>query len=490
MKSTSPVYSPRSSSRVLRLFLGLSFFLAAGAISGCGSGGTLPVPPATGQVTVLVSSTANDKLSQFNLGFTGITLTSKSGSTVNLLTGSQSAEFIHLNGSSEPLASVSVLADVYTAATATIGSAQFTCVNLNPAGGLEVGAFGNGSASSVQAAVNVPTPITITSATTVLSLDLDVSKSTTYSNCDPSATYSINPTFNLTPVTISSQPTNNGNGKETGLKGIVASTDTGKNSFTVTATDGPSWSVTSNGSTTYQGIGGLSALATGMPVDMDVAIQSDNSLLVTRVGVEDTNPSNLSLSIGPLEFVASSVPVVNAFGREEQGYLYASTKLNGSQPFSFGKAVFQTSGQLANLGNLPFSPSFSAANMIAGQNVSISSHALTLSSGPIYFPATTLTLMPQTINGTVSAIASAGSFTTYTVTLAPYALFPALSVQAGQTTLLQNPTSVVVYTDSSTQTLNTVPFAVGSVLRFHGLLFNDGGTLRMDCASVSNGVAE
>jgi len=492
MKSASPVFSHLLPFRIFHLFPVLSFFLAAGAISGCGSGGTLPLPPATGQVTVLVSSTANDKLSQFNLGFTGITLTSQSGSTVNLLTGSQSAEFIHLNGSAEPLVTTSVPQDVYTAATATIGPAQFTCVNLNSSGGLEVSTFAYGATPSGQITVSVPTPITITSTTIGLSLDLVVSKSATYATCDPTGvpSYSINPTFNLTPVTIASQPTNNGNGKETGLKGIVASIDTGKNTFTVTAADGPSWSVTSNGSTVYQGIGGLSGLATGMAVDMDAAIQSDGSLLATRVTAEDTNTANLSLSTGPLEFVASSVPVVNAFGREEQGYLYATTKGSSSQPFSFDKAVFQTSGQLTNLGSLPFSASFNAANMVAGQNVSISSHALTRSSGPIYIPAATLTLMPQTINGTVSAISSAGNFTTYTVALAAYDLMPALSVQAGQTTLLQNPTSVVVYADSGTQTLNTVPIAVGSVLRFHGLLFNDGGTLRMDCAWVNNGVAE
>jgi hypothetical protein len=38
--------------------------------------------------------------------------------------------------------------------------------------------------------------------------------------------------------------------------------------------------------------------------------------------------------------------------------------------------------------------------------------------------------------------------------------------------------------------LNTTPIAVGSVERFYGLVFNDNGTLRMDCAQIDNGVAE
>jgi hypothetical protein len=98
--------------------------------------------------------------------------------------------------------------------------------------------------------------------------------------------------------------------------------------------------------------------------------------------------------------------------------------------------------------------------------------------------------VPQTINATVAATAIDGSFTTYTVELAPYDLIPNLAVQAGQTTVLTQPGTVVVYVDSSTQQHNTSPLAVGSVLRFNGLLFNDNGTLRMDCGQVNDGVAE
>ena len=105
-------------------------------------------------------------------------------------------------------------------------------------------------------------------------------------------------------------------------------------------------------------------------------------------------------------------------------------------------------------------------------------------------PLTTATLIPQTIDGTVSAVSSEGGFTTYTVTLAPYDLFPEMTGQPGQTTLLTNPGSVVVYADSNTQMLNSGAIGVGSVMRFNGLVFNDNGTLRMDCAQVNDGVAE
>jgi hypothetical protein len=57
-------------------------------------------------------------------------------------------------------------------------------------------------------------------------------------------------------------------------------------------------------------------------------------------------------------------------------------------------------------------------------------------------------------------------------------------------TTLDRATDVVVYVDSNTQSLNTSPIAAGSLLRFHGLLFNDNGTFRMDCAQVNDGVTE
>jgi hypothetical protein len=164
--------------------------------------------------------------------------------------------------------------------------------------------------------------------------------------------------------------------------------------------------------------------------------------------------------------------------------------LGGAFYFSFGSAAFQTSGQFTNLQNLPFPASFNAGNMVDGQNVYITSHGLTISPEPIYVPAATITLTPQTINGTVSEVSNDGGFATYTVVLAPYDLIPSLAVQQGQTTVLSNPSNGVVYVDSNTQQLNTKPLAAGSVLRFNGLLFNDRGTLRMDCGQMNDGVAE
>ena len=101
----------------------------------------------------------------------------------------------------------------------------------------------------------------------------------------------------------------------------------------------------------------------------------------------------------------------------------------------------------------------------------------------------TITLVPQTINGTVMSSQQSGSFVDYSVVLASYDLFPTLAVQQGQTTLLNNPSQVEVYIDNSTQQLNTQALAPGNTLHFYGLVFNDNGTLRMDCTQVNDGAA-
>ena len=462
---------------------------AAALISGCGgavSSGTLPVQSGSTSVTIFATSTANDQLSEFNISVDSLTLTTSSGKAVTVLATPQNAEYIHLNGHPEPLTTVSIPQGVYTSAAASVENAGFECITLDSSGALVTHGF-NYANTSASVTVNLPSPISISGAAMGLSLDLLVSQSASWTTCDSTGDpYSITPTFDLRPVTLSSTPADNQDGTATGLRGLIASVDPVAGRLTVTAADdGPSWTVVSDDGTEYQGVTGLSALEAGMPVDMDVALQANGSLLATRVAVPDTNTANLSVSSGPVQFVSIAWPALFADEVEEQGYLPG---VFGSAPFSFGGAVFQTSGQFTNLQNLPFAASFNATNIVAGQSVSITTHATSLSPAPTYVPAATMTLLPQTINGTVSAIGGEASFTTYTIQLASYDLFPELAVQGGQTTLLTTPNTVVVYADDNTQMLNTNSISVGSVMRFYGLVFNDNGTLRMDCAQINDGV--
>jgi hypothetical protein len=164
-------------------------------------------------------------------------------------------------------------------------------------------------------------------------------------------------------------------------------------------------------------------------------------------------------------------------------------QMPSSWSYGISSALFQISGEVNNLAALPFPASFNVSNMVAGQNVYISSLNMTYVGG-IYTTANTITLLPQTINGIVTGTAQSGNFSVYSVSLAPYDPFPQFAVQQGQTTLLNNPSEIEVYVDSNAQLLNTQPVAAGGAFRFYGLVFDDSGTLRMDCVQVSDGVTQ
>ena len=479
----------------------LSVLAIAGVSASCGSGSMSKTPPLSGNtaVTVMLSSTGNDQLSEFDIGFLGMTLTSHSGKTVTLIPTSApgsgpGAEFVQMNGTAEPFASATIPQDIYTSASATLNGAEFICIQLGSSDGeqyVDTSTYDDLGMNASAVTVSLPAPITVSGDSMGLLLDLKVSESATYSACytpNGVSTYSITPTFSLSPLSLSSMPTNAANGKMTGLKGEITALGTTGNSFTLTLPDAEGTRIVSleaNGNTVYQGISNSSALAVGTFVDLDAAIQSDGSLLATRVAVEDTAAGDVLG--GPLIQVIPSVSTATMLPRMQQGPDFICCYQGGSIPVTFAAAVFQISGQLANLASLPFVPSFNASNMVPGQSVYLS---VPTYSWSVPKPAVaTMTLMPQTINGTIAASSQVGNFTDYTVTLAPYNLFPMLAVQPFQTNVENNPSQVEVYVDSNTQTLNTQALAAGNTMRFYGLVFNDNGTLRMDCAQINDGVA-
>ncbi len=486
--------APSASSPFLLVTLTLLFGI--GIITGCGSSATTPTPPkfsGNTSVTVLLASTGNDQVTRFAAELQTLTLTSQSGKTVTLSSSQQPSEFMHLNGGIEPLTTVTVPQDIYTSATATLGQAVYVCVAQDPAtSGLYIA---NYSITNQGPTINLPAPITITGSNMALLLDMQVSNSAPFPACysnPPFNGFSMTPTFNLAPFALSASPTNSGNGKVSGLPAEVASVGMTGSSLTLTIAGGPfgtrTLSASSNNQTVFQGISGAAALSPGMFLNVDGAIQSDGSLLATRIALEDS--SAINESSGPLMFVDNIAPVLESYGRTELGALINDngySVYDDIPQFDFSNAAFNISGQLANLQNLPFVPSFNASNMVAGQNADITSQNFSLTGGT-YTLANTITLAPQTINATVAGSQQVGNFTDYTVSLASYDLFPTLAVQQGQTTLLNNPSQVEVYVDSNTQKLNTQALAPGSTLRFYGLVFNDNGTLRMDCAQVDDGV--
>jgi hypothetical protein len=255
----------------------------------------------------------------------------------------------------------------------------------------------------------------------------------------------------------------------------------------------PKWTVAVNSGTRFSGVSKFSDLAAPMPVIIDGSLQDDGSVLATHISILDTDMEKLNVFRGPLGRVDNSRPAIMALGTEQYGYFDDTNGgfgFLGTTAFGYSNASFQIgAGPTSNLSHLPFAPSFDATSMVAGQSISITWHGDDQPALP-YLPTASVTLLPQTINGTVQSVSEEGEFQKYIVALPDYDLFPQLASLAMQISPLTDPGTVIVYADSNTARNNTQPIATGSVFRFNGLVFNDAGTLRMACNSVSDGVPE
>jgi hypothetical protein len=483
--------------------VGLVPALVACALAACSDGGSTAGPAAVAQpvqytdVALLLSSSSNDRQSQYTALINSLKLVNAAGQSVTVFAAQQSAEFLHLNGNIAPLLSARIPQGVYTSATMEVAGATMTCVAQNSSGGLLVSEYGSAAPG---ATVQLAGPITIGGARANLLLSLEIDRSAIFTSCSSmylpaggfAATTAVQPTFTLAPAVLAAQPSNSTNGQASNLAGLVTSVDTAAGRLGVTTEDGRAWSLDTSGSTAYQGVAALSALAPGMPLIVDMAIHPDGSLAANRVAVPDADSTALSTYHGPVIFVDANASVLQLGPALVQGQIRSTTLLYGDAisgwQFDTSAALYQTSSRFTNLANLPFTASFNASNIVPGQNVLVSNH-LHYGTAPNIDPAATITLLPQTIDGTVVGIATSGSFTIYTVALAAYDLFPALAVQAAQTSTLLNPSTIYVYADSGTQQVQASAIAPGRVLRFSGLVFNDNGTLRMDCSDVFDGVA-
>ena len=114
-----------------------------------------------------------------------------------------------LNGTGEPLITVTVPQDIYTSASATLGSAQFTCVSYDSSENETwTSTFSDMGVPAANVTVSLAAPITVSGKGMGLSLDLLVTQSASWGTCDSSGVngpYSITPSFNLTPVAIAAQ---------------------------------------------------------------------------------------------------------------------------------------------------------------------------------------------------------------------------------------------------------------------------------------------
>ena len=250
--------------------------------------------------------------------------------------------------------------------------------------------------------------------------------------------------------------------------------------------------IATGAATGYDYITGPGDLVTGLPVDLDAALQPDGTLLATRVAAGDPSTAAVTLWRGTLTslFVGGGSPTQIDFAvNGVEGALFPAGQSTAGWTLGLTGTAYRISPQAPDLGSLPFVPRFDEASAVPGQGLYATSHATAFPDSPGLVLASVVTLVPQTLNGYVNGIASAGSYTAYTETLAPYDLYALLAPAATTGAGVPQPTSFVAYVGAGTQTVTSAPIALGDTLRFNGLVFNDGGTLRMATMVVQDGVA-
>ena len=459
-------------SHILVTIAVVTLVIAVGCSGGGGSssfnGRTSTTPLATGSVVqVSLGDDAGDRVASLSVTVNAVQLTSDAGATVSLISNPTTLEVSSLAGTTSPLGTVTVPAGTYNKLTITLGGATITVVD--PATGTTVQKTFNAPANPFSITLN---PVFVSDGSArVINIDFDLHRSVSIDAATGAITF--NPLF-LVSHTRMQGPLSGGHPDPFtgGVERTVGTvTAVSGSTFTISTAIGlRSLTFTTNSSTVFKGVGGVSSLLTGMLVVVGGQSQSDGTLLAVGVAVVDA----LRVGPGALGIVAkTSGSPVTQFTLLTQG-LAAMTPL-------MGVSTVPQAGLTINVSSTTnFEPdsddvdvngfTFDASSLSPAQTVAIGARSpLSMFSGgtasglPIIgtLDASQVRLIQQPLSGTVSNVSSTG----FTLTV------PSESVFA----VLANTTTVAVTTRSSTVLKDGFTLTNGQKVVVRGLLFNNNG---------------
>lgn len=451
---------------------------------GCASGGGSGSVPANTHAMLLITATNNAKIPIFKFNIQTLTLLADDGTSVPILTTPQLVELGSISGVAHPLVAVDIPSKTYVSAKVAYGPSTFAVIDRS--GGptdIDTGNYNIGppTAAPLTVQLKLTTPLVVTGSSMGILLNLNIPQSTTYTPfLDGSSTLapgggqtSFNPVFSLSAVLLAANPSTLQDGKVEDVHGQV--TASSGSALTITTDSGSSLTFDTSSSTIFAGASGSAASPIGSFVDVDAVLQADGSMLATHIQTEGTS-QQYDMIGQALEY---SNQILASSGREQQGpnlpngtgFFDNNLEINSATQFE----ISWPSGAAPT--GLPFTPTLNAGSILPGQNIATPIAALQ-SVGTVYPVSAIVTLEPQTINGTVAAISNVSGQTSYQITLFNDDLIA-----------LFGPTqTVVAYSTAETRTITTSPLSVGATVRVRGLLFDDGGVLRMVVSETEDGV--
>jgi hypothetical protein len=452
--------------RLTQLLAAATTFAFA-AVLGCSSAvspGNLTTAATAVDVPVLITDAPADQLVSFSLTINTIILTDNTGKTVSILPAPTTIEICHLNGVQAPLVTAKIPPGTYVSATITFSNPQITYISSSA-----TPVVATPTLTTTSYTITPSSPVTISNSNTSLLLDLLAGQSVNISG----TTVTVTPVFTLKPVPpASAMPPMGQNATGMEQKGAVVSATA--TSLTIQPGSGPSFTVTTNSSTILQGFTSLTALTAGQLVEVDFTLQSGGVYLASRIELEPAPPNGQPQNLlnGPVTSVSpgTGFKMVVMEGLGPSATPVAASAVPVFTVTTTTSTVWGITPQFVALTGLPFTPSFSPTNLVAGQSVGVIASSITGNTAV----ASNVYLIPQTVDGTVTAIKTVGGYTAYTLTLASGSAFASLS----------GASTITVYTSAATvgpvSTTAPPPIAVSSVVRFNGLIFNTGsGTFSM-----------
>jgi hypothetical protein len=457
-------------------------------LSACGGGSSTPAsstPNPTPTPTPSVSKTAvqvnigdspADEMLAFSMNIGSMSLTESNG-PVSVISSATAVEMMHLTGMMQPLAMVSVPQGSYTGASVNISSA--TAVYMDP---VSKGPVQKTISGPITATITFNSPITVGSTPMAMGFDLNLAKSLTM---DASGNLTMNPDFQVTSGGDGSgNPLDPADGRIQQMMGAVSGVS--GSSFTMTSLQ---WAqpltFETNSSTVFDNTS-LSMMANGMLMLVDASLQSDGSLMATKV--QSMINSGGVMGEGIVATVtgqpATQLTMImqGGVGTGMMSSMFAAgitVDLNGS-------TTYQMDYDNMDMSDLPFTPTFDSNHVYPGQSVMpISSGGMmnggmgTMMGGNAMagtITASAVALMPEGLSGTASSSITSGMRSSFTLTLPSDSAFATLN----------RATTVIVYQQPETMVASASPIGSGTMVHAFGLLFFDSGQWKMVVSRVSS----
>lgn len=450
-------------------------FIACGGgatTSAAGSTGTVP-QTATTPMQVSLGDAPADWIMAFGMKVNGITLTSTTGATVNVVPASANTEMMQLQATVQPVASMNVPQGSYTQAKVTVSA-----ISMGYMDPVSHAYTQKTLAGPFTATVPFSPAMTVGSSPVALNFDMNMGASVA---TDASGNPSFSPVMTAAMASVSSGAANPWQGGMQHQVGSVSGVS--GSSFTLSSMMGlPSATFTTNGSTQFPatGLPAMGMMTSGMMVAVDASLQPDGTYLAQRVEYMGVGATG-GMGGGLVTAITGNPPTqLTVTANAGQGAGMMASSIAGTFTVALpANAPYSIDSDGVDLSGIPFAATFDASTLVKGQRVDVvSATGMMSSSGGMgggmtgslgTLTATQVRLEPQALHGTASAITPGGSLTTFTLTLPSDSAFATL---AGTTT-------VQVYQPASAHVMGQTAVANGADVQARGLLFYDAGTYKL-----------